>query len=85
MLFVRILSVVVFLASIAWCIKSPDYEPAIAIVTSLIALVASWRSGEKKRRLADQQQVIGNKGFGIQAGGDVTTGDIKQGGRDAKY
>jgi hypothetical protein len=83
-LVVKILSSIAFVASIAWCIKSPDYEPAIAIVTSLIALVASWRSGEKNKRSADQKQVIGEKGFGIQAGGDVTTGDIKQGGRDAR-
>ena len=83
MLIVRILSLVALVASIAWCIKSPDYEPAIAIVTSLIAVVASWRSAEKKQP-ADQKQVIGEQGFGIQAGGDVTTGDIKQGGRDAR-
>lgn len=84
MLVVRILSAVAFLTSVAWCIKSPDYEPAIAAITSLIALVASWLSGEKKSRTADQQQIIGNKSFGIQAGGDVTTGDIKQGETDAK-
>lgn len=84
MLIVKALSLIAFVASIAWCIKSPDYEPAIAIVTSLIAVVASWRSGERRKRPVDQEQVIGEKGFGIQAGGDVTTGDIKQGGRDAR-
>lgn len=83
MLAVKILSFVAFIASIAWCIKSPDYEPAIAMVTSLIALIASWRAS-KKGHLADQHQVVGENGFGIQAGGDVTTGDIKQGGRDAR-
>lgn len=83
MLVVKILSFVAFIASVAWCIKSPDYEPAIAIVTSLIALIASWR-GSKKGHSAYQHQVVGENGFGIQAGGDVTTGDIKQGGRDAK-
>lgn len=83
MLVVKILSLVAFIASIAWCIQSPDYEPAIAIVTSLIALIASWRAG-KKGRSADQHQVVGENGFGIQAGCDVTTGDIKQGGRDAR-
>ncbi len=83
MLVVKILSFVAFVASIAWCIKSPDYEPAIAIVTSLIALIASWRAG-KEGHSAGQHQVVGENGFGIQAGGDVKTGDIKQGGRHAR-
>lgn len=83
-LVVKFLSSVALIASIAWSINSPGYEPAIAIVTSLMALVASWRSSEKSKHRADQNQVIGKQGFGIQAGGDVKIGDIKQREGDAE-
>lgn len=83
MLVIKILSFFAFIASTIWCISSPGYEPAIAIATSLIALITSLRAGQE-RRPTDQEQVVGENGFGIQAGGDVKTGDIKQGGRDAR-
>lgn len=76
MMIIKILSGFAFIGSVAWFIVQRDYEPAIAIVTSLSAFIASWL-GEKKKRQANQNQTVGEKGIGIQAGGDVNTGSLR--------
>lgn len=74
LLIVKILSAIVFLGSIAWFCAAPDYEPAIAIATSLITLIGAFIA-EKKRK-ASQHQSLGKNSLGIQAGGDVHIGTL---------
>lgn len=77
MLIIKTLSGLAFMGSVAWFIAQPDYEPAIAIVTSLSAFIAVWLSERKAKHQAKQSQVVAENGIGIQAGGDVSVGNIR--------
>lgn len=77
MALIKLLTTFALVGSIAWCITEPGYEPGIAIITSLSALVGALFVNRKKAKRDGQKQVVSENGFGIQAGGDVTTGDIK--------
>lgn len=76
---VKFLAVIAFFGSVAWCIAAPDWEPAIAIVTSLAALIGAWVSTSKEKAQASQTQSVQGDGVGIQAGGDVNMGSITKG------
>lgn len=70
------------LISIAWFIKSPDYEPAGAAVASLAALLGTFVIERKKNQGPNLRQIISSSSFGIQAGGDIGNiriDSIKQG------
>ena len=86
MSFIKLLSVAGLIGSIVWCFADPGYEPAIAIITSLSALAGSFCVERKRGQQESQNQVVSKNGFGIQAGGNVSTGDIKigQGQKDVK-
>lgn len=74
---IKILSVVALLGSIAWMMAAPDYEPALAIVASLSTLIANFIIEKRKGAIPIQLQKVTGDGVGIQAGGDVTVGDIR--------
>jgi hypothetical protein len=86
MLIVKILSGMALIGSIAWYISKPDYDSAIAIITSLSASIATISHIGKKSPKSAQSQVVAEKGIGIQAGGDIEIGDINvsQGVKDAE-
>jgi len=75
-LIIKILSFVALIGSVAWFVYAPDFEPAIAIVTSLSTLIATWVASKREQRTAGQTQVVGDNSVGIQSGGNVTVGDI---------
>lgn len=77
MLIIKLLSGFAFIGSVVWFIAQPDYEPAIAIVTSLSAFIAAWFGDKKLKRQANQNQTVSKNGIGIQAGGDVSMGNIR--------
>jgi len=77
MLIIKILSGLAFIGSVVWFIAQRDYEPAIAIVTSLSAFIAAWLGDKKMKRQASQNQTVADNGIGIQAGGDVSIGSIR--------
>jgi hypothetical protein len=76
MLTLKLLSIAALLGSIAWFIHSPDFEPAIAAISSLSACIAAFWVDRTKRRIDSMHQSVGTGGVGIQAGGDVSTGNI---------
>lgn len=76
MLIIKILSGLALIGSVVWFIAQPDYEPAIAIVTSLSTFIAAWLGDRRLKRLANQTQTVGENSIGIQAGGDVSTGSF---------
>ncbi|MGO3890110.1 MAG: hypothetical protein ACTJHW_03945 [Paenalcaligenes sp.] len=82
MLIIKILSGLAFIGSVVWLIAQPDYEPAIAIATSLSAFIAAWFS-ERKKSAPSQSQTVAENGIGIQAGGNVSTGNIRSEGKMA--
>lgn len=73
---IKLLSVVALLCSIAWMVAAPDYEPALAIVASLSTLIANFIIEKRKEATLNQRQEITGNGVGVQAGGDVTVGNI---------
>ena len=76
MLIIKLLSGLAFVGSVVWFLAIPDYEPAIAIVTSLAAFIAALVSEKRAKRQAAQKQSVANNGLGIQAGGDISVGSI---------
>lgn len=77
MLIIKILSGFAFIGSIGWFTAQPGYEPAIAVVTSLSAIIGAWLADKKTKQQANQNQTVGENGIGIQAGGDVNTGSLR--------
>jgi hypothetical protein len=73
---IKILSTIAFIGSVGWFIAQPDWEPAIAIVTSLIALIVCFIYEKKQKGNPSQTQKVEKNGVGIQAGGNVEIGDI---------
>lgn len=71
---IKLLSFIALVGSIGWFFSAPDYEPAIAIATSLIALIGLWVKGRKDEPKASQTQKVGKDGIGIQAAGNVNIG-----------
>ena len=78
MLIIKFLATAAFLGSIAWMVAAPDYEPALAIFTSLSALIASFVIEKRRKSNATQQQEVSGNGLGIQAGGDVSVGNVSR-------
>lgn len=74
---IKLLSVVALIGSIAWMVADPDYEPALAIIASLSTLIANFIIEKRKDATLNQRQEVTGNGVGVQAGGDVTVGDIR--------
>ena len=74
MLIVKVLAGIAFAGSVIWLIAQPDYEPAIAVVTSLSALIGAIFVERRNAARAAQTQTVGAGGVGVQAGGDVSIG-----------
>lgn len=72
---IRFLSIVALIGSIAWLVSAPGFEPALALVGSMSALVSAFVVEKRSKRHARQHQSVSNSSMGIQAGRDVTIGD----------
>jgi hypothetical protein len=72
----KFLAVVALIGSIAWLISAPGFEPALALIGSLSALVSAFVVEKRSKRLSQQNQFVSKSSIGIQAGGDVSIGDI---------
>jgi len=80
---IKFLAVVALVASIAWLISAPGFEPALALVGSLTALVSAFVVEKRSKRRTRQHQSVSSSSIGIQSGGDVNIGDINSD-KDAK-
>lgn len=83
----KILAFIAFFGSVVWFCVTPDFEPGIAAITSLSALLGLWIRQRRvsSRILPSQTQKVGAGGVGVQAGGDAHVGNITQGGvKDAE-
>jgi hypothetical protein len=80
-IYIRILSIVTLIGSVAWLIVSPGFEPALALIGSISAIVSTFLIEGKKSKEdktsqnIQQSQSISKSSTGIQAGGDVNIGD----------
>jgi len=74
----KLLSLAALLGSIAWLVVMPGFEPALAVMSSLTALVATSHLANKRKRSLSQNQTLGKGSTGIQAGGNVTISNDSQ-------
>ena len=84
MLIIKLLAAIALAGSIFWLIAQPDYEPAIAVVTSLSALIGSIVVDRNRKSHSPQRQTVGERGVGVQAGGDVNIATIQSGDTETK-
>lgn len=77
MLIVKILLGLAFLGSFAWLISDPTLESAAATLTSLGAFIGAWIGDKRLNQKGRQNQVVERGSVGIQAGGNVNVGKIK--------
>jgi len=83
MIYVIILAVIALIGSIAWFIADPGFEPAIAVVSSISAVVSAFLIKKRTSRRIQQHQSVSKSSIGVQAGEDVNIGEIK-GNKNAK-
>jgi hypothetical protein len=72
-----LLTGIAFFGSVLWFVAQPDYETAIAFVTSLTAFIGSIIAKRSRPPHSAQHQKIGKRGIGVQAGRDVTIGPVQ--------
>lgn len=68
---VKILTVIGLLGSITWAIADPGFEPCLAVVGALSALVTAFFVDKRSVR-TQQYQSISQSSVGIQSGGNVS-------------
>lgn len=75
---IKFLAFLALIGSIAWLVSSPGFEPALALLGSMSALVSAFVVEKRSKQLAAKQhQSVSKSSMGIQAGGNVSIGDIK--------
>eukprot|EP01034_Spumella_vulgaris_P026184 gene26184-32720_t len=77
------LLLLILLGSIVWVIAAPDFEPAIAVGTSLLGVLGNEVVLRKKKHAATMAQSVQGNAIGIQAGGDNNLGNIDHGRQNA--
>jgi hypothetical protein len=76
MRYVKILAAIALIISAAWLIADPGFEPALGVVGSISALVSAFIVEKRNLQRAQQQQSVSKSSIGVQAGGNVSIGDI---------
>jgi len=74
--FIRVLAVTVFVVSVAWFCKQRGYEPAIGVFTSLSTFISTFAPQKQSNKDAQQNQVVSDNAFGVQASGNVNIGNF---------
>lgn len=67
----KILSALGLIAAIAWLVYAPGFEPTLAILGALSALISLFVVDRRKHRVASQSQSVSRSSTGIQAAGDI--------------
>lgn len=78
----KLLAIIAFLGSVAWMIHSPDYEPAMACVTSLSACIAAFVA-ERRKIPANQSQEVSGGSVAVQAGRDASVRNVHSSDKDS--
>lgn len=76
MAYMKFLAMIALIGSAIWFIAEPGFEPALATVGSISALVSAFVVEKRTAHRAKQQQSISKSSFGVQAGRDVNIGHI---------
>jgi hypothetical protein len=75
MAYMKFLAAIALIGSIAWVIANPGFEPALVVVGSISTLVALFVRDKRNAQRA-QQQSVSKSSVGVQAGGNVSIGDM---------
>jgi len=75
MTYVKVLAVIALIGSILWFIANPGFEPALAVIGSISALISAALVQKKNKLNAQQHQFVSKSSIGIQAVGDVHVGN----------
>jgi len=70
--YVKLLLVVALVGSIGWVIAEPGFEPGLAVVASISALISESLIEKRNTRRAQQYQSVSKSSVGVQAGRDIT-------------
>lgn len=76
MAYVKFLAAIALIGSIAWVIVDPGFESALAVIGSISALVSAFLVEKRNARRAQQLQSVSRSSIGVQAGGNVSIGNI---------
>ncbi|HOD79705.1 MAG TPA: hypothetical protein PKI10_15730 [Syntrophorhabdus sp.] len=76
MIYIKFLAAIALIGSIAWVIAVPGFEPALAVVGSISALVSAFLVKKPKMQGDQQHQSVSKSSIGVQAGRDVSIGNI---------
>lgn len=76
MILVRCLYSAAIIASVWWFWTDPDFEPGIAVLTSVTVLLVDLISRRAAKKRGSQHQKVGAGAVGIQGAGDVTVGNV---------
>lgn len=76
----KILSAAGLVAAIMWLVYEPSFEPVVAVLGALTALISLFVVDRRKKELSSQKQSVSGSSTGIQAGGNVHIGS--NGGHD---
>lgn len=76
MAYIKIFAVITLIGSIAWLFLDPGFEPALAVVGAISALISAFVVEKRNRRRARQNQFVSKSFIGVQADGDVNIGNI---------
>lgn len=77
MIYMKFIAAIALLGSIAWVIADPGFEPGLAVVGSLSALISAFLMEKRNAQCAQQHQSVSQSSIGVQAGGDVNIGNIR--------
>jgi hypothetical protein len=83
MVYVKILAVVALIGSVGWVVADPGFEPALAVIGAISALISAFLVERRNARRAQQHQSVSKFSVGVQAAGDVNIGSVRSD-KDAK-
>lgn len=72
----KYLAAITLIGSIGWAVADPGFESAMAVITSISALISAFVL-EKRKKMGTQHQTVSKSSNAIQAGGDVTIGNFR--------
>lgn len=77
MIIVKFLATIALLSSIIWIVVDFGFESGLALVGSLSALVSAFHIDKRNARRPQQHQSVSQSSTGIQAGGNVSIGNVE--------
>lgn len=73
---IRLLSLVALVGSVAWAFAEPGFEPYLAVVAAITAVVSTFIIDSQNSKRLRQSQTVSEASTGLQAGGDVNVGNV---------